>query len=132
MNSYFSGICQTGDYQSPKLRLEKTLKEGDLVPSLIKNSVTHQVMFPDSRINCRNWLTCCSAKHHKILCEVAGSQTESNPIDLHLGIPVWYLNMGFMVASTLTPLADHGRHACLESAYTEAWQESHREITVSH
>lgn len=64
MNSYFSAICQTGDYQSSKLGMEKTHEADDLVPDLIKNLMP-QVTFPDLRIECKNWLTCCSARNTK-------------------------------------------------------------------
>lgn len=65
--------CQTSDYQSSKLTMEKTHKAGDLVPDLLKNLVPQKVTFPDLRIDCKNWLTCRSVEHHKISCEVAGS-----------------------------------------------------------
>jgi len=78
MNSYFSAIWQTGGYQSSKLRMEKTHKAGDSVPDLIKNLVPQQLTFPDFGADCKSWLTCCSADHHKISCDVACSHTGSN------------------------------------------------------
>lgn len=67
MNRYFSAICETGDSVTK-------IKNGKL-----------DIL----RIDGKNWLTCRSAEHHKISCEVDGSQAGSNLIDSHLDIPVW-------------------------------------------